>query len=318
VFGYSKNKFLKHSFLKNKIYGKIYFPYYGENDHIYQKVPELYNKDGVKQDFFFLRDNYFPFNPYGNSNYFLFDRFNIQLNTHFYTHESMLETIGDPDRRYGLFVESESIVPKSYLIFKKHKNLNREFTKIFTFSDDILSTIPNSQFFASCANITYDTSAVIDKCKNISIVSSNKTMCDLHRYRIDLANMCKNEGLADTFGTFDNQSTEYVSINRSLDNYRFSFAIENDIKPFFFTEKLTNCLISKTIPIYCGATEVGKFFNEDGIIRITPESDIKTILKQCTEEFYKERLDAVLDNYNRAKKYLNIWDSLYLEHLKSN
>ena len=36
-----------------------------------------------------------------------------------------------------------------------------------------------------------------------AIVSSDKTMCDLHNFRIELARFCRRENIADTFGTFD-------------------------------------------------------------------------------------------------------------------
>ncbi len=320
--------FKSKNFFIHPIYGKIYFPYYEKNHEFLSYTPELYKKDEkgnfIKQEVFFIRDNYFPFSPYINSSYFIFDRFNFSLDTHFYTHEAMLETMGNPKRKYGLFVESEAIVPKSFEIFKKNKNLYKEFNSIFTFSDHILDSVPNASFFPYCANVWYNDpivsglsieEKVLLKDKNISIVSSNKKMCDLHKFRIDLANLCLREGLADTFGTFNNDKG-FVNINNTLTRYRYSIAIENDVTSYFFTEKITNCFASLTIPIYLGASCIDKFFNKDGIIKIDTKSDIKKVISRCTPEFYKERFDAVLDNYNRVQEYKNIWDYLYTHYLK--
>ena len=41
------------------------------------------------------------------------------------------------------------------------------------------------------------------KNKNISILSSDKTMCELHTLRIETAKYLKRNHLADTYGTFD-------------------------------------------------------------------------------------------------------------------
>lgn len=316
------------NYMVHPIYGKIYFPYYDKHHEFLPITPELYKKDVngnfIKQELYFLRDNYFPFSPYINSNYFMFDRYNFGLDTHFYTHEAMLETMGSPKRRFGLFVESESIVPKSFQIFNKNKSLYKEFTSIFTFSDHILDSVPNAEFYPYCAGVWYNDPCVSNlsiqekldlKTKNISIVSSNKNMCELHKFRIDIANLCLKEGGADTFGTFKDGNS-YVNINDTLTKYRFSIAIENDVTSYFFTEKITNCFASLTMPIYLGARAIDKFFNKDGIIQIDTKSDIKKILSKCTPEFYNERRDAILDNYNRVQEYLNIWDYLYKHYLR--
>lgn len=72
------------------------------------------------------------------------------------------------------------------------------------------------------------------------------------------------------------------------------------------------------MPVYLWTTEIDKFFNPDGIIKITTKDydNIEEILKQCTKEEYERRLPAILDNYQRVQSYRNIWDKLYEEHLR--
>ena len=90
-----------------------------------------------------------------------------------------------------------------------------------------------------------------------------------------------------------------------------SIVIENDRTSYFFTERLTNCFLAMTVPIYFGATRIGEFFNEDGIIFIRPDDDLRKVLSQCNKRDYEARLPAILDNFTRAKKYMNIWDMMY-------
>lgn len=316
------NKFPQSAVSKHKIYGKIYTPIYNLSSPVSEKMPEIYNKEGQRMESFFLRDLHFAHNPNIDSQYFIFDRYNLGLKTHFYSHNSMLETCGNPDRKYGFLIESEAICPQDYKIFEKHRHLAENFEAIFTYSADILNKLPNAHFAAFCAvpwstiPLQLQTNATMDKTKNISFLSSHKVVCDLHRFRLSLAQECKQNHLADTYGTFDGGNL--VNIDVTLHDYRFSIAIENDVKPYFFTERLTSCFLTQTVPVYLGATEIDKFFNPDGIIKISPKDydNIEAILKQCTKEEYEQRLPAILDNYQRVQSYHNIWDKIYEEHLR--
>lgn len=320
-------KFKPHQFedakkyLINKEYGKIYFPAYNLNFKISNKIPDIYNKDGQKMDMFFIRDIHSANSPYGfSSKYFMWDRYNIGLDTHFYTHNSMLESMGKPVNKYGLMIESKSIVPNDYLIFDKNKGLEKDFDAIFTYDEKLLNQLDNAKFLPICAQTWYDkefgggflsSEAYKAKTKNISIVSSNKRMCHLHDLRIELAIKCKKNNLADTFGTFDNRKPSKIA--DSLADYRYSIVIENDVTDYFFTEKITNCFVSMTIPIYIGARKIDEYFNSDGIIKIS-EADfdnIDKVLSKCTKDEYENRLEAVKDNYKRALRYCNMDDYLY-------
>lgn len=226
----------------------------------------------------------------------------------------MLQTMGKPDRRYGALWESESIVPNDYKIFFENKGLEKDFDLIFTYSHKILEAISNARFVPFVANIwneDYIAPNLFEKkTKNVSFLSSDKVMCELHKFRLNLALRCKKENLCDTFGTFDG-GARLDSIHTTLNDYRFTICLENDISPYYFSERLTSALAAQTIPIYLGATEIDKFFNPDGIIKITTKSDIKKVLKQCTKEEYECRLQAVLDNYNRALQYTSKHDYLF-------
>ena len=311
--------------IKSNKYGKIYLPIYNKDAKFYINTPELYNKDGEQIKLFFLRDFHTAHEPYFfNSKYFLMDRFNIGLDTHFYTHNCMLEQMGKPLKKYGILYESTSIVPNDYLIFEKNPSLYKDFDKIFTFSSKILNSVPNSVFIPFQSTPIYgreekeivDVNLCYKKTKNISFLSSNKVMCDMHRQRIALANKCKNERLADTYGKFDGGKP--AELTDVLTEYRYTIIVENEIDDYYFTERLTNCFLSMTIPIYCGATKIGDFFNMDGIITLNPSDfdRISEILKNCNEEDYQNRINAIIDNFNRVQKYKNIFDSMYLDYIK--
>ena len=311
---------------KNKVYGKIYYPYYSRSAKQEKDEYIIYNQDGQPMRTFFIRDDNMSNCPaWYQSKYFIFDRFNYGLDVHFYSHMAMLEQMGTPSKKFGMYIEPESLVPEDYKIFDYNKGLEKDFDLIFTHTERFLEKFDNARFFSVCAKVWHvleDENGKLPenwldlKTKNASIVSSEKTLCDLHKFRLELARKCKRENLADTFGTFD--GGQFVSIDKSLTNYRYSFAIENQIEGYWFTEKILNCFANMTIPIYLGATQIDKLFNPDGIIKISTKDidNIENILKNCTEEEYLSRIEAVKDNYYRALRFRNSNDWLYETYLQ--
>ena len=309
----------------SKPYKRIYLPIYNSNHNLNSEEPSIFNEEGQSMRTFFLRDAQWAHHPsYMQSKYFIWDRYNIGLNTHFYTHNAMLETMGFPAKRYGMLWESEALVPKDYTLFARHKSLAEEFNFIFTFSENLLETLPNARFFPGCASAWYgnkigggmlSNTAYLRKTKGVSILSSAKFQTTFHKFRLELARKLKGNDLVDTYGTFDGGTQ--VQLSETLTDYRFSFAIENDLKPLFFTERLTSCFAAMTIPIYLGASQIDQFFNPDGIIflKTTDLDDIGKVLQKCTEREYERRLPAVIDNFQRVQPYLNANDWLYEKYL---
>ena len=216
-----------------------------------------------------------------------------------------------------MLTESRTIVPQDYEVFHKHKGLEKEFKYIFTYDERILNEIENARFYPVAAGIwnrEMREGLSMTKDKDISILSSDKVMCELHRFRLELARMCKAEGLADTFGKFDG-GTYVESVDETLDRYRFSLIIENDVSDYYFSERLTSCLAAQTVPVYLGARKITEFFNGEGMILLDgPDLEgARQKIRECTRERYEAMLPAVLDNYDRVQEYVNMQDYLY-EH----
>ena len=323
------------NYLNHNKYGKIYLPYYNIGAPLNNNYPEIYNHEGNKIELFFIRDVHGAHIVYSNSKYFQYDRYNFGLDTHFYTNNSMLQTMGKPKRKYGMLIEAEIIVPNDYTIFEKHRGLEKDFDLIFTFSDNILQTIPNSRYMPICIKPWYGfrkfmmgsnesnkeaTYLSADnykfKSKNISIIASGKTMVPLHKVRNAIAMQCKTQQLADVYGTID--GGKYCDISEPFKDYRFSIVVENEITPYCFTEKITNCFAAMTIPIYLGASKIGKLFNPDGIIQFNIEDDIESILKKCTKEYYEERIPAIIENYNKVASGKSADDIMYEKYIKND
>lgn len=285
-----------------------------------RQIPELYNKKGDKVNFCYLQDTMCDFTPYSLvlgriPEKIVWDRFNQGLEVHFYTHREMKKTSDLCERKYGILRESEAIVPQDYAWALQNEAIISDFHKVFTHSARVLNRYENA-VFAPANGVWYGTAQnggnMLDaenyqkKTKNISMVSSDKVMCEMHKQRIEIAKRYAGSGMVDVYGKV---CGNYVKQKAdALQPYRYSIAVENDTTPYYFTEKLLDCLAAMTIPVYVGATELDKFFNMDGIIQMNGKSleEWDKVLHSCCKEDYQERLEAVRDNYNRVFQYLCI------------
>jgi hypothetical protein len=90
--------------------------------------------------------------------------------------------------------------------------------------------------------------------------------------------------------------------------FHFSIILENSQQDNYFTEKLIDCFLCKTVPIYWGCPNIGNYFNTTGLIilRSTDNDIIEELITQlmkCTPELYERMYDAVETNYDLAFNY---------------
>ncbi len=177
------------------------------------------------------------------------------------------------------------------------------YENIFTYSKKLLEK--NSKLFKFCPaqGSWIKEPQIYNKTKNISFVTSNKQMFSGHRLRLNIVEKFKKDinlfggNKIDLFGRGFN---EIENKEDGLKDYRFSIAIENCQYNYYFTEKLLDCFLTGTIPIYLGCPRIGDFFNLEGIIIL----DDKINLSELSEFLYVSKRDAIIDNFNRALKFI--------------
>lgn len=194
------------------------------------------------------------------------------------------------------------------------------FDKILTSYNEVINSCENSELFlyASCWILTkqdktranyeseYYNIFTTEKKFELSFVMSGKNFLPGHRLR--------------------HESKEIISRNRSynllfphhipmdekyklFENSMFHIAIENTKNINYISEKIVDCFMSYTLPIYWGCPNIEDFFNKDGIIFFETKEDLKNILDNLTEKDYYDRLPAIIDNYKIAKeKYSFYYD----------
>lgn len=209
-------------------------------------------------------------------------------------------------KKYGWIYEPTQIYPHIFEDVKKNYLKYVEiFDAIFTFNKELLEL--HEKFKSVYQFGTWIIQPKIyQKTKLVSMISSNKIMCQGHLYRLKWVEKLKNK--VDLYGVGFNpiQCKE-----DGLKDYMFSVAIENSKYETYFSEKIQDCFATGTIPIYYGAPDIGKIFNPDGIITLTDDFDISIL----TPELYHAKLDAVKENFEIIQNGNIIDDYLYLTHL---
>lgn len=97
--------------------------------------------------------------------------------------------------------------------------------------------------------------------------------------------------------------------DEALEKYQYSIAIENSAQENYFTEKINDCFIFLTMPIYWGCTNIFDFFPEDSIRLIDinhPEEINEIISKPIT----KKESSAVREARNLVLYKYNIWPTI--------
>jgi hypothetical protein len=86
---------------------------------------------------------------------------------------------------------------------------------------------------------------------------------------------------------------------------QFGVAIENFSHRGWFSEKILDCFLLKTIPIYWGCSNIGDFFNKEGIIKFENPDDFIYIVNQLDEKYYDSKKHIIEENYQLALQYVN-------------
>jgi hypothetical protein len=93
-------------------------------------------------------------------------------------------------------------------------------------------------------------------------------------------------------------------------NSMFGVAIENTSHNGYFTEKILDCFLQKTIPIYWGCTSIQNHFLSDGIITFNNIDELIVKVNQLDESYYNDRLEIINANYKLALQYVNYEQSI--------
>lgn len=208
-------------------------------------------------------------------------------------------------KKIAWLLEPRTISPRNYEYVKNHQE---EFDIVVTHDLDFMTQIKNGVYAPHGGTwiSPNDWVSNFEKSKNVSIIASEKIITDGHRLRHVAAKLIDDQ---------HRYGRGYKFIESKIDalkDYRFSVVIENSKIDGYFTEKLIDCLITHTIPIYWGSKNTLDFFDARGIISFETIEELSSILSKCDfESYYDNAYDAVVTNAKKAKRYASM-DELFL------
>lgn len=197
-------------------------------------------------------------------------------------------------------------------VIENHKS----FDVIFTFDDRILNNCDNAQFLTLAHSWLQPDQYTITKEKKFEIahLAGALKKAPGHLLRHEILER-ENEFKLPTkfFHTYgERYDIEKARIGREevYSTSQYNVAIENFHKRGWFTEKLIDCFLLKTIPLYWGCSNIGDFFNKEGIIEFGDVDDLIYITSQLDEKYYQSKLKYIEENHQEALNWLSYQKAL--------
>jgi hypothetical protein len=213
--------------------------------------------------------------------------------------------------KVAILQEPRELLPQIY-----HNIIQVEdnYDLILTHDNELLSRSEKYVFAPADATIIKNEGCKVHhKSKLISMVYSNKTELFGHRLRHIIAKtMIPQMKLSCEVQFYGSGANKYVRDKlECLKDYRFQIVTENAQRDYYYTDKLLDCFITGTVPIYWGANNIGDFFNSKGILSFNHPNELKKILTSIDEEKYNQMIPYIEENFQKATEYMFLDDIFY-------
>jgi hypothetical protein len=205
---------------------------------------------------------------------------------------------------------------------------HKHYDLIMAFDERVLRECPNSVFltesacswlgrvsgnvtshfspenFPAVAHYVPDTS---NKEFAVSFLTSSKNSFPGHRLRQEIFE--KLPAFVGDLRVWKHRSPPRIDDKKStVEPYMFSIVPENSQHAGYYTEKLVDCFVAKTIPLYWGCPDISKHFDASGILSFSNYEQLFSILEQLRPELYDSLQPAIQHNFETALKGVHQWD----------
>ena len=236
-----------------------------------------------------------------------------------YTNENLTDVTSISSKNIAFICESYDYHKRYYDWIKLNHD---KFDIVLTWNKELLELNPNKfklQLFGTTW-IHKSFRKVYEKNKLCSIIASNKRVTSGHKLRHKIIDYLieNNIEIVDFFGgRFNNlaymtskpytqehsgQHESNKKIN-ALKDYMFTISILSSKSDYEFDEKLIDCFLTGTVPVFWGCPSIHKFFNVKGMLMFDTLQECISIINNLTPEKYTEMLPYIKENFETAQKY---------------
>lgn len=190
-----------------------------------------------------------------------------------------------------------------WMIGEHYDENTQEWSNVHTKDYDELFSMLNSQ----------------KKTKLLSVISSNKSMCIGHKLRLEFIESLKKHfgSQIDIYGRGIRTFSDKWDV---IAPYKYHIVIENDNGEDYFTEKLSDCFLSESFPLYYGCNNIEEYFLHQSMARIDIHDADKSIetIENAIKNNYYERYHSdiitakklVLDKYNMFPNLISFIETI--------
>ena len=201
-------------------------------------------------------------------------------------------------RRYAILIEPRCL---SYTHYSNAQKYHRQYDAIFSYDTFLVNSIPNGYFMPIGGSWIDPSLWGVDsnpKRRLLSMIMSDKNTTEGHALRHQIR--AKYGGRMAIYGRGINPIARK---HGALSPFMYSVVIESCRSDYYFSEKLIDCLSVGTVPIYWGCTGIDAFFNTRGMIKIDSIDDLPGVLRSLSKSDYESRMDDIMENLDRARRY---------------
>lgn len=207
-------------------------------------------------------------------------------------------------------IEPEEVASlNSYVV-----QLKDEFTHVLTYDPTLLEILPNAHLFeygtkwVPIEQYTYPT-----KKESLSMVCGHKQQTENHVmrqviwYHQYMITFPKDFYMSQHGGVFQvNPSNKVLGESKfPLFDSMFHICIENVTKENFFTEKLIDCLLCKSVPVYVGCPNIGNYFLTEGFVQVDSAKQLIEACNNLSTDIYISKLPYIEENFHRALEWID-------------
>ena len=220
-----------------------------------------------------------------------------------------------PGPKYGWLGESSELSNDIITHLKNIKHiLKQKYKKIFV-NDLRIIELDKDLFFYNppASNMPWIIlPQIYPKKKLCSYITTFKGHTSGHKIRLSVYEQIKKNPIfrGNIFGKPHNPIDDKLT---GLKDYMFSIVIENSRYSKYYTEKVTDCFATGTIPVYYGDKSICEDFDENGIIFINEKLDLSTL----NPDLYYSKSKSVENNYAKVL-YLETADDCIYEKIKND
>lgn len=214
-----------------------------------------------------------------------------------------------PDKVWGLHMEPPDYV-KLFRLDQPHEH--HKISRFYTNCPELYEQyptkyLPSPPYVLMHVDRSWDflaKASLPQKTETLCMISSGLKTLEGHKAQLEFIERLVSSNLEFSLWGRSNQFNKYSNYRgiaptkwEVLSPCKYSIVVENSIVPFYWTEKIADCLLSFSLPLYYGSPNVNKYLPEECYIPIDiHDPNCSEKIKEIIESGeYEKRLPAILE-----------------------